>query len=646
MKTHLARATCLAAFVTAFSGCLYSPIFWSPDGRWLAYTSAVRPAGSRLPAGWIFESDARRPASVEKPTGYRLWATRTDGSTPVLIEESTAPISSPGWSPDGSAIAYVKVVPEAGGRGRYELVVREGLDRRRELFSQPLPLDNEHLAELPGLAVSWSPDGRYLAVPTLEPRGLAIVRAENGRVVKVLEDAYLPSWSPVGGRLAYVRGGEPQALYCLDASLGAPRHLADVGASMQPAAWSRDGLSVFAVARRPKARGARIPSEQADLIRVRVDETPPVPLPIRILVPETLTRGKSLQGVSMALDRDGDNAFFATAIEGRDTTIVWCLPRANQVYRQFHPVDIALPIGSLAVSPSGKGLAMRLGPIESQSPPLVFDLETNKSTLIAADDDARLDWIATLASAARGIVANPSVPPTDEGRPIARPTWLPVVGEFPLTSEAGLRLKKIGRLGRAMCDRPADAPPAEPSTLRALAEARLFFDYLKGDYLAAEASLSAIEPGLETPRQRQRALGLRAQLFAARGEFDRARATLNYLKATEPAAPQRIEMVGDHPVVIIEAAVGQGWPAYLLSMVDAQERQVAANPAGGPSDPLDFGNPDAPMPGLGLDPVDDAPAPRPGDPQAIPQLEPMPLIEPDVPQIREIPPALPRIRPD
>jgi hypothetical protein len=649
MKLSLARAVALAALFTVVSGCLDSPILWSPDGRWLAYTSTVRTVESRLPAGWVFETEpgpASEPSAVAKPTGYRLWATRTDGSTPVLIEESAGPISSPGWSPDGSSIAYARVVHEADGRGRYELIVREGLERRRELFSQPLPADGLRMDELPGLAVCWSPDGRHLAVPTVEPRGLAIVRSDNGRIVKVLEDAYLPSWSPVGGRLAYVRGGEPQGLYCLDASLGAPRHLADVGISMQPAAWSRDGLSVYAVARRPTARGARSPSEQADLIRVRVDEMPPVANLVRVLVHETLTRGKSLQGVSLALDRDGDNAFLASTIEGRDTVVEWCLPRINQVYRKFHPVDIALPVRSLAHSPSGKGLAMRLGPVETQSPPLVFDLETNKTTLIVADDDARLDWIAILATAARKIVANPAVPPTDEGRPIARPSWLPVVGEFPITSEAGLRLRKIGRLGRPLCDRPADAPAAEPSTLRALAEARLFFDYLKGDYQAAEASLTAVEPSLNSPRQRQRALGLRAQLFAARGEFDRARATLGYLKSTEAHAPQRIEMVGDQAIVTIEAAVGLGWPAYLLARVDAQERQIAANPSGSPADSLDFGNPDAPVPGLGLDPADEVPQLRPGDLPRIPPIEPLPLIEPDVPLIREIPPALPRFRRD
>ena len=650
MKSKLAAAIGLAGLLSSISGCLESPILWSPDGRWLTYTSVVVPAESRLSPGWIFdceppESGRSALPSPSKATAYRVWATRMDGTTPVMIDESAGPITSPGWSHDGSALAYARIVPGVDGPGRYELIVREGLERRRELFSQPLPAEAHQLDALPGLAVCWSPDSRYLAVPSLDPRGLAIVRVENGRVVRVLEDATLPSWSPVGGRLAYVREGEPQALYCLDASFGAPRYLAAIGASTQPAAWSRDGLSVYAVARRPGSRGSRIHAEQADLIRVRVDENPAVPISVKILVPEAATRGKALRGVSLAIDRDGEDAFFAASIEGQDTTINWSLPRVNQVYRQFHPVDISLQVGSLSASPSGKVLAMRLGPVASQSPPLVFDLLTNKATLVAADDDARLAWIATLAGAARGIVANPSVPPTDEGRPISRPSWLPVVGEFPETSEVGMRLRKLGRLGRPLCERPADAPPAEASAALALAEARFFFDYLKGDYHAAEASLAALEPTLTTPRQRQRALGVRAQVFAALGEFDRARSTLAYLKSTEPSDPQRIEFVGERPVVTVETTVGQGWPAYLLSRVEASERLASDSQAGLPVDPLDFTNVDAPTPGFGLDldPVENAPVPRPGD---FPPMEPMPLIDPDVPPIREIPPALPRLKPD
>ncbi|MBX6315403.1 MAG: hypothetical protein IRY99_21205, partial [Isosphaeraceae bacterium] len=49
-------------------GCLPSPASWSPDGRWLAYTLAVRPAEQVLPAGWLFETD---PAAGRLDAGAR-----------------------------------------------------------------------------------------------------------------------------------------------------------------------------------------------------------------------------------------------------------------------------------------------------------------------------------------------------------------------------------------------------------------------------------------------------------------------------------------------------------------------------------------------------------------------------------------------
>ena len=44
-------------------GCVPSPLLWSPDGKWLAYTMAVRPADRVLAPGWLFEPGAGRAAA-------------------------------------------------------------------------------------------------------------------------------------------------------------------------------------------------------------------------------------------------------------------------------------------------------------------------------------------------------------------------------------------------------------------------------------------------------------------------------------------------------------------------------------------------------------------------------------------------------
>src|SRR4051794_14164690 len=194
---------CLASVLTL--GCLHAPVLWSPDGRWLAYTLAVQPTGQAPAPWWLFETappprsglnattPVRRPAS----SVYRLWATSAETGESVLLEESRGPLTSPGWSPDGKALAFGRLVAEADGRARFEIVIQEGPGRQRVLFGRPYSELDSKAGDLPALAPSWSPDGRYLAVPLFQQTlGLAIVRADNGRILKVINDAYWPAWSP------------------------------------------------------------------------------------------------------------------------------------------------------------------------------------------------------------------------------------------------------------------------------------------------------------------------------------------------------------------------------------------------------------------------------------------------------------------
>src|SRR5262249_15007591 len=158
-----------------------------------------------------------RPAA----TSYRLWATQAETGESVLLEEARGPLSSPCWSPDGKAVAFGRIVPEPEGRARVEGVIMDGPGRQRGLYSRPYSNLNPRAADLPSLAPSWSTDGRFLAVPIFQQTlGLAILRADNGRVLKQLEGAYWPSWSPDKTMLAFVHNGDPETLQCLDTNFG------------------------------------------------------------------------------------------------------------------------------------------------------------------------------------------------------------------------------------------------------------------------------------------------------------------------------------------------------------------------------------------------------------------------------------------
>src|SRR6266446_4224080 len=75
------------------AGCLHAPVLWSPDGRWIAYTIAVRPSAPVVAPGWLYDVNtgadsklASRPTLTGEAAGvYRLWATRVDSGDSVLL---------------------------------------------------------------------------------------------------------------------------------------------------------------------------------------------------------------------------------------------------------------------------------------------------------------------------------------------------------------------------------------------------------------------------------------------------------------------------------------------------------------------------------------------------------------------------------
>ncbi len=192
------------------------------------------------------------------------------------------------------------------------------------------------------------------------------------------------------------------------------------------------------------------------------------------------------------------------------------------------------------------------------SPPAVFDLATEQTTLIVPDEAARRAWLGLLVRTSRSLLAAALPPVIAEGKAADRPTLLPLPDEVPPGHPLHARLAKLGRYGSAMCatrrGREAAEAEAEGETV-ADREDRLFFDYLRGDFAAARvrprrpraedhhtrASARAVEPqgadplgpGRDEPGSRGRRLpgrGRRRARPSRRGDADgpvaRARARL------------------------------------------------------------------------------------------------------------------------
>ncbi len=569
--------------MTGLVGCLHTPMSWSPDGSWIAYTVEVRPCDPFLISNWIFETGPVRSSnSGGQVLGYRLWATQATTGKSVLLEDSVGPITAPGWSADGRALAFGRVVIAPDRSSRFEVVVLDGLTKRRVVSSRPLTALDAEVSRLPYQAIAWSPDGRFLAVPNLDPMGLAIVRADNGRTVNVLPDAFLPAWSPSGGRLAfYVRSGG-HALHYIESALGQPRHLVDVGQAQQAPAWTHDGSSILLVARRASGqRGADGPETQ-ELLRVQLRGDQFDLIPLRPLAAEFgLSREHPVEGVSITFDQDVENLFASTVVEGQPHQIVWYHPRDNAIFKRFAMIDPLIPVGSLAFSPDGRTLAARLGSNEPLSAPVFCDTETNdlRCLLVAPDDSTRLEWIASLVRAARTILGG--LPPattkaaTQQTRAVKRPSILPVRSELVARSEDSSRLRRIGRLGRPLCDRPLGSPELDPRTRQIFDEAQFFFDYLREDYGAALVKLASLEAAAETPERRLAWLSIRAQILINQGQFSSARRIVTYLEHQDDPRTRQLEWTGISYQLSEEFRPDRGWPRFLDQ--SASQMQLAAD---------------------------------------------------------------------
>ncbi len=234
----------------------------------------------------------------ELPNGnkrHSLQVADADGFNAQTLLESSEPLMSPAWSPDGKQLAYVSF--EGGNSSIY---IQDILSGRREQVAAHAGINS---------APAWSPDGARLAL-TLSKDGnpeIYILHLADRSLQRITRNRAIDTeaaFSPDGAKLVFTsdRGGSPQ-IYEVSALGGTARRVSFGGSYFARPSYAPDGKSIIMVhgkERRYRIAMLDLENDYLDLLtETRLDESPSFsPNGSMIMYTTTRSSGTELAAVS------------------------------------------------------------------------------------------------------------------------------------------------------------------------------------------------------------------------------------------------------------------------------------------------------------------------------------------------------------